>query len=547
MQIKQVRVILLMLDGSISKSSALKPAKRKKAATDSSPRLSKRKKTSLSTCLGKLIAILQQKDTYGFFLAPVDQTLVTDYSAIVKNPMDLGTMKEKVDKRIYTNYIDFKNDFELVMKNAKLYNAKDTIYYKMADKLLQFGLKLFEREMVNVVPDSEMGGDMLEDIPSTDVKANKTVLKSVKEDESKRRSAKKIKHWEDLENMMFERMNGDGTNYIPEEQDQHQPIQKHYSHFELFYQSYPREITEPIDNVDISQMEINDWNMPVIPNRIKHPRFAAADQLYFTYGDQQGKSYINSLESFTENMQIQSTYVNEITKRLTRGAHSIAKIVKKSVASKDLTSHGLIQAECGTVDIKKQIETCQSEFDDLIRSTEMEIYRKLALLSCSIIQKPITSLSENSNIIPSSQLLDQNLTDFRSLLENPNNPNKPQICELIRRRLVALVDNVGDPELEQRKAIAAKGFSNQQIFSNQGAMFNSYGQNLSNPLQNFRPPIIQNNVRLNPGQTDSNGAEKKCMNCHDIIPMNMGTFDFLCTPCSLYYLQHNAHRPISRT
>ncbi|KAJ2992761.1 Bromodomain containing protein 7 [Globomyces sp. JEL0801] len=455
-------------NGSISKSSALKPAKRKKAATDSSPRLSKRKKTSLSTCLGKLIAILQQKDTYGFFLAPVDQTLVTDYSAIVKNPMDLGTMKEKVDKRIYNNHIDFKNDFELVMKNAKLYNAKDTIYYKMADKLLQFGLKLFEREMVNVVPDSEMGGDMLEDIPSTDVKVILKFLKSVKEDESKRRSAKKIKHWEDLENMMFERMNGDGTNYIPE-------------------------ITEPIDNVDISQMEINDWNMPVIPNRIKHPRFAAADQLYFTYGDQQGKSYINSLESFTENMQIQSTYVNEITKRLTRGAHSIAKIVKKSVASKDLTSHGLIQAECGTVDIKKQIETCQSEFDDLIRSTEMEIYRKLALLSCSIIQKPITSLSENSNIIPSSQLLDQNLTDFRSLLENPNNPNKPQICELIRRRLVALVDNVGDPELEQRKAIAAKGFSNQQIFSNQGAMFNSYGQNLSNPLQNFRPPIIQNN------------------------------------------------------
>jgi hypothetical protein len=31
-----------------------------------------------------------RKDAYGFFLEPVDQSVITDYSTVIKRPMDLG-------------------------------------------------------------------------------------------------------------------------------------------------------------------------------------------------------------------------------------------------------------------------------------------------------------------------------------------------------------------------------------------------------------------------------------------------------------------------
>jgi Bromodomain len=33
---------------------------------------------------------LCRRDAYGFFLEPVDLTIVTDYTSIIKEPMDLG-------------------------------------------------------------------------------------------------------------------------------------------------------------------------------------------------------------------------------------------------------------------------------------------------------------------------------------------------------------------------------------------------------------------------------------------------------------------------
>ena len=48
------------------------------------------KKKSLYTVLTKLIAIVKAKDTWGFFITPVDTNLVLDYLKVVKYPMDLG-------------------------------------------------------------------------------------------------------------------------------------------------------------------------------------------------------------------------------------------------------------------------------------------------------------------------------------------------------------------------------------------------------------------------------------------------------------------------
>ncbi|GMF10560.1 unnamed protein product [Phytophthora lilii] len=65
------------------------------------------------------------------FNAPVDTTLkgLEDYSHIIKNPMDLGTIKKAIDTGGYEGpggYEKFAEDIRLVWDNAVLYNGEDS-------------------------------------------------------------------------------------------------------------------------------------------------------------------------------------------------------------------------------------------------------------------------------------------------------------------------------------------------------------------------------------------------------------------------------------
>ncbi|KAF9039227.1 hypothetical protein BJ165DRAFT_1496936 [Panaeolus papilionaceus] len=77
---------------------------------------------------------------YAFFLSPVDVKNVPGYSDIVKQPMDLGTMTDKVNRGKYRSLEDFAADFKLVTNNAKLFNPPGSIYYTEADKIEAWGL-----------------------------------------------------------------------------------------------------------------------------------------------------------------------------------------------------------------------------------------------------------------------------------------------------------------------------------------------------------------------------------------------------------------------
>ena len=61
--------------------------------------------------------------------------------------MDFTTMQRKIESKKYSNWMEFKTDFELVVANAKTYNAPDTIYYKEAEKIRQFGVKFIDKEV----------------------------------------------------------------------------------------------------------------------------------------------------------------------------------------------------------------------------------------------------------------------------------------------------------------------------------------------------------------------------------------------------------------
>lgn len=80
--------------------------------------------------LTRVWELVSAKDTGAIFMEPVDQTEVPDYSDVVKHPMDLSTMKSKIDNLEYSSIHDFEKDFNLMIANCLAYNAKDTIFYR---------------------------------------------------------------------------------------------------------------------------------------------------------------------------------------------------------------------------------------------------------------------------------------------------------------------------------------------------------------------------------------------------------------------------------
>ncbi|KAK6971496.1 Bromodomain-containing protein, partial [Favolaschia claudopus] len=51
---------------------------------------------------------------------------IPSYLTIVKLPMDLGTMRAKIDDEKYETADDFLNDFKLMMRNCFAFNAPGT-------------------------------------------------------------------------------------------------------------------------------------------------------------------------------------------------------------------------------------------------------------------------------------------------------------------------------------------------------------------------------------------------------------------------------------
>ncbi|XP_055003636.1 bromodomain-containing protein 9 isoform X3 [Sorex araneus] len=88
---------------------------------------------------------LQRKDPHGFFAFPVTDAIAPGYSMIIKHPMDFGTMKDKIIANEYKSVTEFKADFKLMCDNAMTYNRPDTVYYKLAKKILHAGFKMMSR------------------------------------------------------------------------------------------------------------------------------------------------------------------------------------------------------------------------------------------------------------------------------------------------------------------------------------------------------------------------------------------------------------------
>ena len=83
------------------------------------------------------------------FYEPVDHVglKLTDYLTIVKQPIDLGSVRRKLESDQYADYKDVHADVTLMFKNCYLYNPTTHSVVKMAKKLEQIA----EKRLVHMV------------------------------------------------------------------------------------------------------------------------------------------------------------------------------------------------------------------------------------------------------------------------------------------------------------------------------------------------------------------------------------------------------------
>ncbi|CAN1761201.1 ABC transporter B family member 25, mitochondrial [Linum perenne] len=89
--------------------------------------------------------VLEQifKDTQEIFAQPVDPNEVVGYDDIIKEPMDFGTIRAKLQERMYISLEQFERDVFLIFSNAMRFNSPESVYYKVAEDLNARARRLF--------------------------------------------------------------------------------------------------------------------------------------------------------------------------------------------------------------------------------------------------------------------------------------------------------------------------------------------------------------------------------------------------------------------
>ncbi|XP_073141440.1 transcription factor GTE4-like isoform X2 [Henckelia pumila] len=95
-------------------------------------------KQILKSCNALLERLMKHKHGW-VFNTPVDAAGLGlhDYFEIIKKPMDLGTVKTRLNQSWYKSPVEFAEDVRLTFQNAMTYNPKEQDVYVMAQQLAQ--------------------------------------------------------------------------------------------------------------------------------------------------------------------------------------------------------------------------------------------------------------------------------------------------------------------------------------------------------------------------------------------------------------------------
>jgi len=87
-------------------------------------------------CL-EVLKLLQSHQHGWVFNSPVDpvELGLPDYFEVIKKPMDLGTIRKKLENGVYHTLEDFEAHVHLTFDNAMLYNPEGSVVYNMAKEM----------------------------------------------------------------------------------------------------------------------------------------------------------------------------------------------------------------------------------------------------------------------------------------------------------------------------------------------------------------------------------------------------------------------------
>ncbi|XP_075990448.1 CECR2 histone acetyl-lysine reader dikar isoform X2 [Anticarsia gemmatalis] len=109
----------------------------------------------IQTDMYKVLKQLTAHDDAWPFMDPVEEEYAPNYYAVIRRPMDLRKMEERLDTGYYTDFSMFKADFKLIVNNCRLYNGQDNEYTVMVDNLQAAFDRLTERYIHRVSSSDE--------------------------------------------------------------------------------------------------------------------------------------------------------------------------------------------------------------------------------------------------------------------------------------------------------------------------------------------------------------------------------------------------------
>ena len=92
-----------------------------------------------------IIKALNDHESAWPFRRPVSDKEAPDYYTVITNPMWLERVNFKLKSNQYSQRELFKRDILQIFENARLYNSKETIYFRNADVLQSYALPLLEK------------------------------------------------------------------------------------------------------------------------------------------------------------------------------------------------------------------------------------------------------------------------------------------------------------------------------------------------------------------------------------------------------------------
>ncbi|CAD5123107.1 DgyrCDS11480 [Dimorphilus gyrociliatus] len=167
---------------------------RKDLPDDQAQHSSKYKREKLSEqlkfCQGVVKELFSKKHSaYGWpFYKPVDAKLLGlhDYHDIIKKPMDLGTIKTKLENREYANAQEFAEDVRLVFHNCYRYNPQASEVAVMGHKLQDVFEAKFSKMPEEVPTDTESIAPSVTNVSNSELSTGSSDSEQEEEERAKK-------------------------------------------------------------------------------------------------------------------------------------------------------------------------------------------------------------------------------------------------------------------------------------------------------------------------------------------------------------------------